>query len=343
LATIMARPLPTINKIIQGKKAITPETAIGLAKAFDTTPDYWLAKEMAFQLSQADTSETDGVERRSKLYAKAPVKEMVKRRWIVPQENLEETEKLVCKFLNIANLDETPPLLANARSSTQGVGFTHDQAVWCYRAYHLAKLIKASPYKKSKVPELKAHLKALSNFAANVGNVPKLMGEYGIRLVIVQHLPGTKIDGAAFWLDENSPVIALSLRFDRVNYFWHTLGHELSHIAHSDADIDSDSFESVRDEESPIERRANEEASATFIEQAELKSFIRRTAPHYTTRKVIQFANRIGVHPSIVLGNLQFAGELDWSQGAPLQTKFREHLIDVALTDGWGKTLPPFK
>lgn len=344
LANIMGRPLPTLNKIIKGTKAITPETAVGLARAFGTTPDYWMAKEAAYQLSQMPLDNADGeVERRSKLYTLAPVKEMIKRKWIEPQSSLEGTEATICKFLSIQNLDQTPPLLANARSSINGDGLTHDQAVWCYRAYHLAKLIKVAPYKKSRITELRAHLRALSNFAANVSNVPKLMGEYGIRFLVVQHLAGTKIDGAAFWLDANSPVIVLSLRFDRVNNFWHTLGHEVSHIDHADADIDSDSFESVRDADSPVERRANTEAAQTFIEPEELTSFIRRTAPHYTTRKMIQFANRLGVHPSIVLGHLQFRGELDWTQGGLLQTKFRDHLTEVALTDGWGKFLPPFR
>jgi len=343
LANIMDRPLPTINKIIQGKKAITPETAIGLAKAFETTPDYWMAKEVAYQLSQVDTSDTDTVEQRSKLYAKAPVKEMVKRRWIATLDGLDKVEATICRFLNIPSIDKTPPLLANARSSTDGRGFTAEQAVWCYRAYHLAKLIKVSPYKSARIPELRQHLRNLSNLAANVSHVPKLLAEYGIRLVIVQHLTGSKIDGAAFWLDGQSPVIVLSLRFDRVNYFWHTLAHELSHIYHNDADVDSDSFEGVRLAESPTEIRANEEASSTFMDESELMSFIRRTAPQYTTKKIIQFANRLGVHPSIVLGNLQFKGELDWAQGAPLQTKYRDHLIAVALTDGWGRSLPPFK
>lgn len=343
LAMIMGRPLPTINKIIQSKKAITPETAVGLAKAFDTTPDYWMAKEVAYQLSQVDVDNTETVERRSRLYAKAPIKEMLKRRWIPSQDGLEKVEATLCRFLNIQHIDQTPALLANARSSTEGQGFTPEQAVWCYRAFHLAKLMKVSPYKRDLVPELREHLRNLSNLASNVAHVPKLLGQYGIRLIVVQHLSGTKIDGAAFWLDAQSPVIVLSLRFDRVNYFWHTLGHEVSHIYHNDADVDSDSFESVRITDSPTEKRANAEAVATFIDQPELLSFIRRTSPQYTTKKIIQFANRVGVHPSIVLGNLQFKGELDWSQGAPLQTKYRDHLIAVAMTDGWGRYLPAFK
>jgi HTH-type transcriptional regulator/antitoxin HigA len=42
LAKILGRPLRTINQIIAGKKAITPQTAQELAAAFGTTPELWL-------------------------------------------------------------------------------------------------------------------------------------------------------------------------------------------------------------------------------------------------------------------------------------------------------------
>lgn len=47
LAAIMERPLPTVNQIISGKKAITPETAIELGQAFGTSPELWMNLEWA--------------------------------------------------------------------------------------------------------------------------------------------------------------------------------------------------------------------------------------------------------------------------------------------------------
>lgn len=342
LARVLGRPLPTINKIIQGKKSITPETAVELAKAFGTTPDFWMAKEAAYRLSLVEMGD-DSVEKRAKIYSKAPIQEMVKRRWIPTPETPEQAESIVCRFLNISSIDATPTLMANARSSIKGRGFTQDQAGWCYRAFHLSRLQKVHRYQRNLVPELRMHLRHLSGLARNVQHVPTLLAEYGVRFVVVQHLPGTRIDGAAFWVDEQQPVIALSLRYDRINYFWHTLAHELAHIFHNDADIDSDSFETTESNTSDTESRANSEASTTFIDEHEIASFIKRTSPLYTKKKIIQFANRLGVHPSIVVGQLQFRGELDWSQGTQLHSKYREILIEVAFADGWGRFLPSFK
>jgi HTH-type transcriptional regulator/antitoxin HigA len=344
LARILGRPLATVNKIIQGLKQITPETAVELGSAFKTTPDFWMAQEAAYRLSRvhSDSQEKETVEKRANIYSKVPLTEMIKRKWILSPEVAEKAEQVICRFLEIPTINDTPKLLANARSSTAGYGFSPEQAAWCYRALHISKMIKASQFRRSKIAELRAHLRNLSNLAKNVQHIPKLMAEYGIRFVVVQHLTGTKIDGAAFWLNEQSPVIALSLRYDRVNHFWHTLSHEIAHIDHHDAHLDSDSFETIRDDEPESEKRANSEAAQTFIDSDELLSFIRRTSPFYTTKKIIQFANRMSVHPSIVVGQLQFRQELDWSQGAQLHTKCRDYLTEVALTDGWGRYLPPF-
>ena len=42
-------------------------------------------------------------------------------------------------------------------------------------------------------------------------------------------LPSSKIDGVCLWLDQHSPVIGMSLRFDRIDNFWFVLGHEIEH------------------------------------------------------------------------------------------------------------------
>ena len=49
-ARILGRPLQTINQIINGKKAITAQTAKEIAAAFGTSPEVWMNLEMTWQL-----------------------------------------------------------------------------------------------------------------------------------------------------------------------------------------------------------------------------------------------------------------------------------------------------
>src|SRR5450631_2454916 len=79
LAEIMDRPLQLVNELIAGKKQITPETAMGLAKAFgDDDALYWMNLDSVYRLANTKPV-NDSVARRSKLYSLFPVRELMKR------------------------------------------------------------------------------------------------------------------------------------------------------------------------------------------------------------------------------------------------------------------------
>jgi antitoxin HigA-1 len=49
-----------LSEIIRGKRAITPDTALRLARFFDTTPEFWLGLQM--DLNLWDTLQAHGAE-----------------------------------------------------------------------------------------------------------------------------------------------------------------------------------------------------------------------------------------------------------------------------------------
>lgn len=66
LAEILGRPLQTVNQIVNGKKLVTPQTAVELSKAFGTSAELWLNLETAYRLSQVRTVDAD-IARRARL------------------------------------------------------------------------------------------------------------------------------------------------------------------------------------------------------------------------------------------------------------------------------------
>jgi HTH-type transcriptional regulator/antitoxin HigA len=57
------------------------------------------------------------------------------------------------------------------------------------------------------------------------------LNKHGIHLIIEPHLPKTYLDGAVCLTHKGNPVVALTLRHDRLDNFWFSLMHELAHIA----------------------------------------------------------------------------------------------------------------
>jgi antitoxin HigA-1 len=54
LSTILGISRKTLSKIINERGAVTPDMALRLSRAFDTTPDFWLNLQKNYDLWQAE-------------------------------------------------------------------------------------------------------------------------------------------------------------------------------------------------------------------------------------------------------------------------------------------------
>lgn len=347
LAEILGRPTQVVNEIIQGKRSISPETARGLGDAFGTSAEYWLNLESAYRLNRVkpDTAVT----RRATLYSKAPIKDLVRRGWIESSENVEVLENRLLAFMEIKNLDEEPVVWpCAARKSTSYKAMTPAQWAWLCRARHLARTVSVARFDNKSLERVMAALKPLLHHEQETRHVARVLADGGIRFVVLEHLPHTKIDGACFWLDSASPVIAVSLRYDRLDWFWHTLLHEIGHVKNRDGlttagSIDMDLFGEAskgREELPEEERLVDEFASDFLVPKEELDNFALRVRPLYSKMKITGFANRIGVHPGIVVGQLQHRKEISYAHNREMLAKIRQIVTASALTDGWGHSVP---
>jgi HTH-type transcriptional regulator/antitoxin HigA len=67
LAAIIDRPVQTVNMIVNGKKAITADTAQELAAALGTTPELWMNLQVAYSLSRRQP-DLNKIKARARLY-----------------------------------------------------------------------------------------------------------------------------------------------------------------------------------------------------------------------------------------------------------------------------------
>lgn len=342
LAQVMNRSGTAVNEIISGKRRISPEMAKGLPAALGTTPELWLNLESAYQLSQLRDDDNDAIARRARLYSIAPIKEMVRRGWIAPSDNVAVLESRVRKFFAMANDDDEPdwPAHAARKATPYSQSPTPAQTAWLHRVAQLARAVQAKPYSTRSVDDAAANLRLLMHQPEEVRRVPRVLGDAGIKFVIVEPLSSSKIDGACLWVD-GQPIIAMSLRFNRLDSFWFVLLHELAHVRQEVRSLDVELDATWDDSEMPeVERIANEYATALLLPQSQLDSFIARVRPLYSTRRVVAFAQTMQVHPAIVVGQLQFRREVPYSSLRNLLVPVRDHITSSALTDGWGAALP---
>ncbi len=345
LAEILGRPPRLISEIISAKRAISPETAQGLGAAFGVDPQYWLNLESIYQLSRV--RQPDGaVATRAELFDKAPIKELIRRHWIQPAQDPSELKTNLMHFFGIKSLQEAPQLWSYAARKSSSYGeVSPAQWAWLCRARQLAPFVDAAQYSDAKCDELIERLRSLLSEPEEIRQAPRILSEHGIRLMIIEPLANTRIDGATFWLDHHSPVIALSIRFDRIDAFWFTLFHELGHVKAHDGlkndsvplDIDLVGQGAMRSEEKPpSEKRADEFAMEAIISSVKMNSFINRIRPLYYKEKIKGFAVVNRIHPGLVVGQLQHRGEISYAHNREMLAKVRDLATRSMLTDGWG-------
>jgi HTH-type transcriptional regulator/antitoxin HigA len=344
-ATITGRRRATITDILSGKSGISPEMAITLSAAFGNSPEEWLKWDSQYRLALAETDASE-IERRARLYQMAPIRDMQKREWIRDNSDLNELETEFKSFFGQDNLGDNLAFPVAAKRTVELPSLNIAERAWCFRARQLASTIVAARFSSHRLPSCGKRLRQLAAYPKEARHLHALLAEYGIRFVVIEPLPNAKIDGAAFWLEEG-PVIAVSLRYDRNDGFWFTVMHEFTHICNEDAiSVDTDLIDGVKGltvmlANDEAEKKANEGAAAALIAPEEMDSFIRRVGPLYSRERVIQFAHRIKIHPGIVVGQLQYRGEIGYSALRNLLVKIRDVVIGTALTDGWNKTITP--
>lgn len=311
---IIDRPPRTVNEIIKGKRSITPETAGIIAAALGTTPDYWLALQSEYDLfilNKKSKEKDQDVRERADLYNNYPIADLVRRGYIKSKKRASE---LLDQLNNLFAAElESIRDAAFLRASEGDINRKYMKA-WLALGKKLAKDIKLSrPYDKKALSLFASELKRLSaDEQAGVKNVIERLNDLGVRIVILPHFSKTRADGAAFWLNEKSPVIMLSLRFDRIDNFYFTLLHEIGHLLLHDDRVnqyftDDDIYIPHNDiaEENEANDFANTQLGFIGISQ--------RLKNKKVTSAVIQhYSAEYDVHPGLLVGHLQHQRLIDY-------------------------------
>lgn len=341
LAEIIGRPVKLVNELILGKRAITPETAVQLGDALGTGPEFWMNLESQYQLSKVVRPD-NAVARKSKLYEKFPVREMIKRGWVGAADSIDVLEQQFLRYFGLKSMND--PLCVPAHAAKKSSDdLTALQLAWLIAARRLALTVMAPRYRPEALRAALPALHALMSAPEEVRHAVKVLNGCGVRFVIVEALPSSKIDGACLWLADGQPAIAMSTRLDRIDNFWFVLRHEIEHVLceHGKLEtmiIDEDISDERKEDQNEDECSANAAASVFPFSKADFDGYIARVQPYYfSEQNVVNFAAHFGVHPGIVVGKLQRRFE-EYKYLRAHLVKTRNIVIQTAPHDGWGNS-----
>ena len=241
-----------------------------------------------------------------------PIAEMLKRGWFTPfrgtlSEAREQLEELLASFAGPLGVDALQPALNRQHIRSGSRMDPYALAAWRIRVATIAMRESLPPYRRGSITkDFLRELVRLSYFDTGPKLAKELINKSGIHFVVERHLPKTSLDGAAFKLPDGSPVVAITLRFDRQDNYWFTLCHELAHIAlHLDTDTFSTFYDDLANKGTDaLEKAADKFASDALIPSAQWsKSGL---SSRSSSEVVRAFAEELRISPSIPAGRIRF-------------------------------------
>lgn len=346
LAHILTISLKHTNEIIKDKKSISIDTAILLGKVFDLNAYKWVMLDAKFQLSkkkeqkeQKEQKKEELVERQVEVYKYLPINELLKKGWLKPYDNLKALNKQLHSFLGVPK--DKPLDLSALDLSNIDIEFRQSEAykegsydinakAWHQMAFNHSKRLSVDKYDKNGLKNLISNFHSYTLMPKGVSKFLNDLGKVGVKFVFLSHLSKTYLDGAAF-LSEKNPVVALTGRYDRVDNFWFTLAHEISHILlHLPVSLNSnkvfmDNTKSNNSNVSEKEEEANQMAEKMLL-QKQILGFFEEYIGYITEEKVKEFSSEYNIHPSIVVGILAFNNKVSYSTSHRFNETIRDKI-----------------
>jgi HTH-type transcriptional regulator/antitoxin HigA len=295
-----------VSEILSGKRPLTMQMARALHANFGIPADVLLQ-----QPGGEIPSALDGID-----WKRFPLTEMAKRGWIERRRNLKEhAEGIMRDLIRRAGGEHALPTALyrkNDHARTNAKTDPYALRAWCWEVLARANATRLSgAYKPGTVKlEFLRKVVRLSWSADGPRLAQEFLARYGIHLVCLEHLPRTHLDGAALQLADGTPVIGLTLRYDRLDNFWFCLLHELAHIGRHMADTRNEAFIddlTLRDVEG-ARRDPKEDEADQWTEEALIPADVWNTSRvqvNPSPLAVMELAQRLQINPAIVAGRVR--------------------------------------
>lgn len=233
------------------------------------------------------------------------LKHAIERGWIESEGDITEKSKDLADFLSVGSTGDVSAALLRTGMKNGPVAYELSLLAWHAAVIRrVEETLEGIPTFDPLDISWLGELVRLSSRPAGPKEALEFLRAKGIVTVIEPQISGLTLDGAAFTLS-GVPVIGLTLRFDRIDYFWFTLLHEVAHIfLHHSSGLSEGFFDDV--EESSDDRaeiEANEFASSALIPSERWRLSPARISSD--PEPIEQLARQLGIHPAIAFGRIR--------------------------------------
>lgn len=314
LAILLGVKPSFLNEIIKGKRPITADIAVLLEKILGISAGYWMKFQSQYEIDLAKIKEKNInkiklIEIWNIISQYVPVKYFRKKGYLT--ENISSNISIIQEIYSVESIDG----LVNKFSEKKFAFFKKSDKLqidekniiaWTSLVEYEADKKETNTFNFENLPQLNRELQEIFFNNKNLLNsIDRKLSQYGIKFLLVDKLDKTPIDGYSFW-SKNNPVIALTLRHNRIDNLAFTILHELGHIAlHLKDNKEISFFDLNKIEENDIENEANLYAQESLIPSKCWNDLLENYLP-LSDKGIYEFANKYRINSAIDLGKAWF-------------------------------------
>lgn len=325
LAERTGRPKKTINEIVKGKAAVTPETALQFERVLGIPAAFWNSLEHQYRAALARAEERKQLASWTSWLHTLPVAQLVEHGWIRHCADKIDQLKEVLTFFGVASPDAWDVVWCGVKDATAfRASKAHASdfgalAAWLRQGELEGRRIDCAPYNASLFRTALAEVRSLTPADAAVfaPAMRQTCAAAGVALVFIPELPKVRACGAARWLATDKALIQLSLYYKRDDQFWFSFFHEAAHVLlHSKRNVFVDTGRKSTDHE---EEGANRFAADYLIPRSQYNEFVQ--AAEFGSVDIQRFALHLGIAPSIIVGRLQHDSLIGYNERNELRRR----------------------
>ena len=318
--------LKTINAIVRGKAPITPQTARRLELVLGLPAEVWSRAEQTWQEWRVRQNENEELRKHVDLLKTVPYAIMKNHGWVGDVSSRVDKLREVLEFFAVGTVDQLQNRCLNPQATYRRTTAFENRsphiAVWLREGERQAREIRTGSYSSQKFREaltvIRAHTTATGDRTARF--VTDTCAPVGVVVTFVKEIPKAPVSGACHWLAPDRALIQLSLRGKSDDQLWFSFFHEAGHILKHPKKRGFVDVDRSRLEDPSLEEEADRFARDFLIPPGEYSRF-RNDAPKPTKAVVLEFAERIGIAPGIVVGRLQHERVIGFNQMNGLKTR----------------------
>ena len=325
LAMRMGRPRKTISEIVNGKAAITNDTALQLELVTGVSANFWNAREGAYRAFLAAEEEKARLASELAWCRQFPLNEMRKYGWIKNRGSAVDVVHELLSFLGVVSSTQWNELYSDfAVAFRMPAKCTPNRlalGAWLRRGLLEAQALRTNTFDHDRFLKCLHGARKLTTLTPEefIPALTERSADAGVALVFVRELPGSVASGATRWLTADRALIQLSLRYRTNDHLWFSFFHEAAHLLlHGKKLI---FLESGLAGQSKEEVEANRWAANFLIPSDAIQSF--REAGDFSDSAIAKFAESLTIAPGIVVGRLQHEKLIPHSRGNGMKVRYQ--------------------